>query len=319
MESDLGLRKEGDGTMGETLTEYCTRMGKPELLKQWHRNRNGPLTPDMIAYGSRTKVWWRCDQGHEWQAMVKSRIAGCGCPVCANRKIVPGENDLATTHPELAAQWHPEKNPGETPYQISAGTRRKVWWRCERGHEWQATVNSRAEGAGCPVCANKLILPGENDLASRFPDLAREWDTALNLPLTAESVSPCSNRRVWWRCDLGHTYRAPVSHRTTRKSGCPYCAGKKVLPGFNDLATLEPDIAAQWDTELNAPLTPEQVTVGSHQKVWWRCAEGHVWQAMIYSRTGAKKCGCPVCAGVVKRVPRHRYAVPAERKPSAYI
>jgi len=250
---------------------------------------------------------------------VKSRVAGCGCPVCANRRIVPGENDLATTHPELAAQWHPTKNAGKTPMEVTSGMRRKVWWQCSRGHEWQATVSSRADGAGCPVCANKVIIPGENDMASRYPELAAQWHESLNQPLEPGSVSPYSNRRIWWRCELGHVYRAPVSHRTMRKSGCPYCAGKKVLPGFNDLATLAPETAAEWHESLNAPLTPERLTVGSHQKVWWQCKEGHVWKAMVYSRTGAKKCGCPVCAGVVRQPAVRRYAAAAERQPSAYI
>ena len=51
---------------------------------------------------------------------------------------------------------------------------------------------------------------------------------------------------------------------------------------------------------LNAPLTPEMVTLWSHRKVWWECSLGHVWKAVVYSRTRAEKCGCPVCAGQVK-------------------
>lgn len=91
-------------------------------------------------------------------------------------------------------------------------------------------------------------------------------------------------------------------------SGCPYCAGRKVLPGFNDLATLEPKVAAQWHPTLNGTLTPQMVTTGTHRKVWWECDLGHVWRAAIYSRTGLKKCGCPICAGRIskKRLARYR-------------
>ena len=89
-------------------------------------------------------------------------------------------------------------------------------------------------------------------------------------------------------------------------SCCPYCTGKKVLPGFNDLATLEPKIAA-WHPTLNGTLTPEMVTLGSHRKVWWQCPEGHVWKAVVYSRAGPQKCGCPVCAGKVKAARQQRY------------
>ena len=96
-----------------------------------------------------------------------------------------------------------------------------------------------------------------------------------------------------------------------RGSGCPYCAGRKVLPGFNDLATLAPDVARQWHPSLNGALTPQMVTAGSHRKAWWECQVGHVWQAVIYSRTGPKKCGCPICAGRVsaKRLARYQAAL----------
>lgn len=299
--------------MGEKLSAYCVRTGQDILLGQWDAERNGELTPETVSYGSQTKVWWVCEKGHRWQAQVKSRVSGCGCPVCSGRTLQPGENDLAALYPELAAQWHPELNGTLTPRDVMPGTRKKVWWQCEKGHVWQASVGSRTQGAGCPVCAGKAIAPGENDLASHFPEIAEEWDREKNGALTPETVTPYSNRRVWWRCELGHTYRAAVSHRTMRKGGCPYCAGRLVLPGFNDLATLEPEIAAQWHPELNAPVTPDMVTVGAHRKVWWQCQEGHVWKSVVYSRTGPMRCGCPVCAGVVKAPTRRRYAVGEER------
>lgn len=305
---------------------YCTRRRaapgendlasqRPDLAAQWHPVRNGSLTPEQVVSGAHKRVWWLCEKGHEWQAMVKSRSNGCGCPVCSNRKLRPGENDLATTHPELVRQWHPEKNGQLTPRDLVAGTRRKVWWRCGKGHEWRAAVASRANGAaGCPVCAGKVVIPGENDLAGSAPGIAAQWHPTKNGALTPDAVAPCSNRKVWWLCGRGHEYQAAVGARTVNGSGCPYCAGKRVLAGFNDLATLEPAVAAQWHPTLNGTLTPEQVTVGSHRKAWWLCPEGHAWKAMIYSRSGIKKSGCPVCMGRV-RPGRHEYvAASAEQK-----
>ena len=299
--------------MRTSLYDYCVKYGLQDLLQQWQPIKNASLTPEGISYGSKRSVWWKCDRGHEWRAMVKARANGTGCPVCANRTLLPGVNDLAATHPELAAQWHPEKNGGLKPNDVVAGTRRKVWWVCDKGHEWQAAVVSRAGGAGCPVCAGKVVIPGENDLASQFPDIAVQWDLEKNGSLTPQSISPCSNRKAWWKCELGHEYQAAVSARTMSGSGCPYCAGRKALPGFNDLATLEPKVAAPWPPTLNGTLTPAQVTVGAHRKVWWQCPEGHVWKAAIYSRAGPQKCGCPVCAGRVKpqRMERYRAAVAA--------
>lgn len=269
----------------------------PYLAAQWHPEKNGTLVPAQVSPGSHRPVWWRCGQGHEWKALVKSRVEGSGCPVCSNRVVIPGENDLNTTAPELAKQWHPEKNGTLTPSQVLSGSKRKVWWRCGRGHEWQASIHSRVAGKGCPVCMGKTILPGENDLQSYAPALARQWDREKNAPLTPDRISISSNRRVWWRCEKGHEWQSAVSVRTARQCGCPYCSNRKVLAGFNDLQTVEPMVAAQWHPTLNAPLEPTMVLPGSARRVWWRCVDGHEWRAVIYSRTGAQKCGCPICGG----------------------
>ena len=276
----------------------------PNLASQWNVQKNGALTPEEVLPGSHRLVWWRCEKGHEWQAQVKSRTAGNGCPICANREILTGVNDLASRFPEIAAEWHPTRNGMLTPAQVAPGTRRKVWWRCKKGHEWYASVSSRTRNSGCPICAGKTVVSGENDLASRFPEIAAEWHPTRNGNLTACQVAPSSNRKVWWRCSLGHEYLASIGDRTQRMGGCPYCAGRKVLPGFNDLASCQPELARQWHPTLNGTLTPQMVTTGCHRKVWWECAEGHVWKAAVYSRTGAKKCGCPICAGIAKQKTR---------------
>ena len=280
----------------------------PALARQWHPTKNGALTPDQVLPGSHKMVWWRCEHGHEWQARVKSRTAGCGCPVCANREIRPGRNDLATQFPDLARQWHPAKNGALRPDQVAPGSSRRVWWVCEHGHEWEAAIASRAlSGCRCPVCTGRKVAAGENDLASQFPAVAAQWHPTKNGTLTPRQVTSSANRKVWWRCELGHDYLAAVSSRTMNGSGCPYCADRQVLTGFNDLATRVPEVAAQWHPTLNGALTPGMVTPGSHRKVWWQCRQGHVWKAVIYSRAGAKRCGCPVCAGKVSKGRLERY------------
>ena len=270
----------------------------PMLLAQWDRERNGDLTPNDVTHGSHRRVWWRCEKGHSWQAEVKSRtLLGAGCPVCAGKAVVPGENDLATLRPDLAAQWHQSKNCCLSPRNVRPGSRRKVWWICPRGHQWQAAVTARANGERCPVCAGKVVIPGENDLATLYPEIVAQWDGEKNGRLTAKEVSPYSNRKAWWRCREGHSWQAAIAARTKRKTGCPYCTGRKVLAGYNDLATAEPFVAMQWHPTLNAPLTPEQVSAGSRRQVWWQCSLGHVWKARVHSRTGKQRSGCPVCAG----------------------
>lgn len=137
--------------------------------------------------------------------------------------------------------------------------------------------------------------------------LLDQWDSQQNDPYTPQTVTYGSKKKMWWRCKEGHAWKASIYTRTGSGTGSPYCAGRKVLPGFNDLASTEPQIALQWHPGLNGSLTPEMVTSGTRRKVWWQCPEGHVWKAAIYSRTGQKKCGCPVCAGHIGRERLNRY------------
>ena len=270
----------------------------PALMQQWHTRKNQGLDPSQISPGTHRSVWWICEHGHEWRAEIRTRTLGeCSCPVCTGKKVKAGFNDLATKYPRIAKEWHPKKNADLTPEQVLGGSVRKVWWRCAKGHEWRAEIASRCAGLGCPICSNKIIVPGENDFASKYPQIADEWDSEKNGALEPTQVSASSNRAVWWKCPLGHSYKAKISSKTSRLDGCPYCAGKKVLEGFNDLASQKPAVADQWHPTLNGKLLPSQVTKGSNKYVWWICGEGHVWKAVIYARTGKRPTGCPVCAG----------------------
>lgn len=106
-----------------------------------------------------------------------------------------------------------------------------------------------------------------------------------------------SSAMTWWRCDKGHSFPMRVAFRTTREQSCPYCARRKVLAGYNDLATTAPDVAAEWHPTLNGELTPEIVMAGSSRYIWWQCPQGHVWRARVDTRAGVQHSGCPVCAG----------------------
>ena len=273
---------------GLSLKDFCIAHQQQILLAQWDYDKNEGLNPEIVTSASNRIVWWRCENGHEWKAAVYSRTSGRGCPFCAGKRILPGFNDLVTIQPALSAQWHPTKNGLLTPDLIGCGSEKRVWWQCEKGHEWQAAVYSRVAGRGCPYCAGKLAVKGVNDLETVEPQLASEWDADQNGDLTPSSVLPGSDAYVWWRCRMGHTWKASIAHRV-KGSGCPYCDGKKVLPGFNDLATLDPEIASQWHPIKNGALTAEMVTRSSNKKAWWQCELGHEWEAVINSRTGGRR------------------------------
>ena len=271
---------------------------RPDLAAQWHPTRNGRLTPQQVVAGSGKKVWWRCDKGHEWEATVANRSKGHGCLFCSGRKVLPGFNDLATTDPELAAQWHPTRNGDLTPQNVTSGSGKKVWWLGKCGHEWEAAVYSRRDGTGCPYCSNKALLPDYNDLATKYPELAAQWHPTRNGRLTPRDVVAGSDKKVWWRCERGHEWEARIYNRS-KGIGCPYCSGKKAFPGYNDLASTDPELAAQWHPTRNGDLTPQNVTSGSSRKIWWLGPCGHEWEATVRERSGRsshKPTGCPVCA-----------------------
>ena len=398
----------------------------PDVAAEWDRSQNGNLLPTMVTAGSCKKVWWNCNNGHKWQATIANRVNGNGCPYCSGQKVLSGYNDLHTTNPEVASEWHPTKNGGLLPTMVTAGSGRKVWWNCTDGHEWQATVAERVNGNGCPYCSGHRALSGFNDLATLYPDIAKEWNTSKNGDLLPTMVTAGSSKKVWWSCRKGHEWQAVVSRRTRLKTGCPVCwlenktsfpeqtilyycqqityaesrnvdFGKEIdiyLPEYkigieyngvfwhknkkdadkdkvkffskkgiriitvaesdqnavfgdtieyiynssnkaslnwaiqrlfellesdnisidasrdeskiynqyialekeNSLASKYPEIAKQWNFEKNLSLKPEMIMPNSNKKIWWKCENGHEWQAVVSSRTSGGL-GCPYCAG----------------------
>lgn len=264
----------------------------PKVAAEWDLQLNFDVTPSDVTAHSSKCFWWRCKNGHSWKASILSRTKGGyrGCPYCANRKILPGNNDLATTNPQLVSEWNYEKNTTLQPSQITTSSNRKVWWKCSRGHEWESSPNNRRR-TGCPYCANQKVLSGYNDLATVNPILTKEWDYDRNQPLLPNEIIAGSTKRVWWICRNNHSWQAKVSDRNEGHN-CPYCTNREILVGYNDLVTTNPELAQEWDTRKNV-LSPQDVVAGSAKIVWWRCKNGHEWKASIVSRN--KGHFCPVC------------------------
>ena len=262
----------------------------PELITEWSE-KNLPLTPDDITFGSNKKVWWKGTCGHEWQTSVKARSNGEKCPICSGARVIAGINDLATLEPLLAKQW--SKKNKIKPTEVSIGSHKKVIWRCEKGHEWEAAVKSRTiNKTGCPYCSHNKVLAGFNDLATLLPDIAAEWSDR-NYPLLPTQVTVFANRKAWWKCkDCGREWNTLISTRSGG-SKCPYCSGYIFSKGFNDLQTTHPEIASEW-SEKNLPLKPDEVNAKSRKNVWWKCRHGHSWSMKINERTILKK-GCRIC------------------------
>lgn len=400
----------------------------PEIVLQWDYERN-ILKPKEVSHGSKQKVWWKCSQGHSWDATIGSRVNGNGCPYCSGKKVLNGYNDLATTHPSIAKEWDYELNNSLSPFDLTAGSNRKIHWICKYGHRWSTTVYHRVRGTGCPICASALktsfpeqaiyfyikkkhadainryadlfdngmeldiyipslkigieydgsvwhsstrakekeiskyktcsssgiflirIREDKNNkdnssadkvlytldslddtirqlgifslveantinskkdqiyimeqylqsqesesIAAKYPQLVNEWHPTKNGNLSPNLFSYSSHQKVWWMCKFGHEWEASPHNRTgANKTGCPVCSGQKVLPGFNDLASQYPEIALEWDYSKNKGLKPSDFTTNSTKRIWWVCAKGHSWETPIHIRTNGSD--CPFCAG----------------------
>lgn len=141
--------------MPKASESYNLKVLRPDLAKEWHPTKNGALGPKDVTPGSRKKVWWLCEQGHWWSSSVSDRVRGRRCTYCSGLQR-QGEQGMADVKPELLRQWHPSKNNTLKAREVLCTHRDKVWWLCEKGHEWQATVRSRLAGKPCPYCACRV-------------------------------------------------------------------------------------------------------------------------------------------------------------------
>lgn len=293
-EASVGHRSKGSGCpfcAGKRASrENCLQTLNPELSKQWHSIKNGNKTPSDVTAFSNKKAWWVCDKGHEYEAAINGRMQGSGCPYCSGKRAYDG-NSLQTLYPEIAKEWHPSKNRELTPSEITTGTHTKIWWLCDKGHEWSTAVHNRIKGNGCPYCSGRYATE-DNSLQILNPELASEWHPTKNGELTPNNVKLFTNTKVWWVCSNGHEWKASVEKRSMGQ-GCPYCSGRRVCMD-NCLQTLNPYLAGQWHPSKNGELTPSDVTIGANKKVWWQCEQGHEWETAVLNRSNGT--GCPICS-----------------------
>jgi hypothetical protein len=243
--------------------------------------------PKTVVAGSNKRLRWICESGHSWVTTALSRTqggrknSGTGCAVCSGRKLLKGFNDLQTINPALASEaldWDPSE--------FLRGSHARKNWICDKKHTWTQTVKERAcNGSGCPTCNGKVVEVGVNDLATLYPEIAKQangWDP--------HTVFATSNKKYEWKCSEGHSWRSAVNNRTAGGNGCPICSGQSVLTGFNDLLTTHPAVASEaigWD--------PSTVSAGTNGKYKWQCTAGHLWMASPHNRALNSR-GCPTCA-----------------------
>ncbi|MBQ6856590.1 MAG: zinc-ribbon domain-containing protein [Lachnospiraceae bacterium] len=209
------------------------------------------------------------------------------------------------TYEELLPQWSMKNSGKLSDYTKGSGV--SVLWVCEKGHEYPSRIKRRYAGDGCPFCSGRNVIKGENDLATKRPDIAKEWHPDMNGDLTPSDVKCGSGKEVIWLCPYGHDYPAKIRDRTAKRSkGCPYCASKKIWRGDPtkvtttrglSLKVMYPELAKQWDYELN-DTDPDDYFPHSNKHIHWICERGHRWPAQINSRTREERPNeCPFCSG----------------------
>ena len=259
----------------------------PEIAAQWAFDLNAPLSPEHFRPQASKKVWWRCESGHVWRTTPNIRVSqSTGCPQCPREpRLASAVWNLAVTAPGLAGEWHPQRNGELRPVDVWPNSNRKVWWLCTKGHEWQATVTSRAGGTGCPYCYGRFASK-ENNLAAAHPELLAEWDSNRNIDLDPSTLTPYVNKKVWWRCREGHTWEATIYNRSKNRSGCPTCA--RAASRKYSIEDIQVLAKQKGGTCLSDDFT------SSRLKLKFRCKEGHVWDARADALLYSGK-WCPVC------------------------
>lgn len=311
---------------------------RPDLAKEWNYEKNGNLRPEDVTVNSHKKVWWKLPYDvpmdyevkklrgkhfeFEWMAIIHSRQK-CSCPFLSGRAVFSGFNDLQTMNPMLAKQWNYVKNKNLKPTQVTANSGLKVWWCLPYDDpitgkhfdfEWTDSIAHRNSGRGCPYLSGQAVWEGFNDLKTINPELAAQWHPTKNGNLKPTQVTANTERKVWWLFSYDDTitrkhfdfeWQASILNRNSGRSNCPYLSGKLVLEGFNDLQTINPELAAQWHPNKNGDLKPIQVSVSTMKKVWWLfpyddpVTGNHYnfeWQASISSRNNRGTC-CPYLSG----------------------
>jgi very-short-patch-repair endonuclease len=152
----------------------------PKIAEQWHPTKNGELKPEQFSFGSHEEnTWWLCDKtcdygcNHEYQSTISNRCNGHGCPFCENQQSCI-HTSIVYTNPKLVKQWHPTKNGCLLPENFTYGSGQRIWWVCDKKHEWESTIDNR-RNRGCPYCRNKTEQKLYDALIPQYPKLEREF------------------------------------------------------------------------------------------------------------------------------------------------
>ena len=269
----------------------------PDLAREWSETNARDV--ESVPRNSKFRALWICPtcHGEYWYPVAEREAGDDACPYCRGTRVLPGFNDLKTTDPELAAEW--SENNGRDAGTVRRDMSSPALWICPACHgEYSYPVAERKIGDdACPYCRGTRVLPGFNDLKTTDPELAAEW--SKNNGRDAGSVPRNANLSALWICPTCHgEYSYPVAERKVGDDVCPYCRGKRVLSGFNDLKTTDPELAAEWSE--NNERDVETVRHSMTLRALWVCPTCHGEYSYPVAKREAGDNACPYCRG--KRV-----------------
>ena len=246
---------------------------------------------DSYAVSSNEDTIWECENGHRFNMPVykMTRYTSFICPICEGIRLEQGVNDFETNYPELSKEWsiNNERKPSET----IKTTNHVIKWICKDcGYEYLAKLQEKINGYTCPVCDNRTTVKGINDLATTHPLLVNEYSKANTRDIT--TIRKDIEVYVLWTCpDCHNDYQYMVKYKEAGDKICPFCNNKRVKPGFNDLLTVEPELAERYS--INNELPANRILASSPSIFRWNCNNcGGEYPATI---SQIKEGYCPFC------------------------
>ena len=214
----------------KSLLEWCKENNRKDIISIWDSESNLPLTMDQVSKGQNIQVCWKCKKcGYIW----KNRISAVthskyGCPRCSrklnSKRLVAKRGSLYDVAPWLSEEFMSGKNK-TTIKDITPHSNLKYYWKCKKcGYVWLASAATRVKGHGCPAC-NHLVATKKYNLATEYPEIARQWHPTKNGSLTPRDILPYSEKKIWWRCDKGHEWEATPSNRVQGRN-CRQCSNE---------------------------------------------------------------------------------------------
>ena len=266
----------------------------PEIAAELAIAENGGTRPENIAVSDRRDYYWQCplDSRHIYPASPSNRVhANSGCPICLNRLIVPGINDVATTQPSTAADWDPAALELDPPTKYSAGSKKWIPFLCPSGHRTRMAIVDRVAAGRYPDCIKLDTRRSRDGLPITHPNVAEQWHPTLNGDNLPGDFTYGSRFSAWWLCPNGHPYEQRIE-RKVNGYGCSICTRRTFRSGGNDIATLHPTLAPEFHPYLNGVRTAAETKAGTG-RYWWRCGNNHKTQQSIVHRYESK--GCTEC------------------------